>query len=430
MLRILIRLYLIVATLSIFSMVFVQQYFPYLFTSEFKDQIRHEYSAEAMLVRDKLGSSQDGQLEARLERLDQLSPGRYTLLTDQQKAALPSSIKEELATNQMAWTGAAHNARWDVYITLKDGSILKIDSHVFGAMEFVAYVLIFCAMLGAMIMWLIPHWRDLEKLRIAAGRFGAGALDERVKLSENSSVRQLSAHFNSMADSIGKLITTQRDMVNSASHELRSPLARLSFGLVNLMDNCDDSENHKRIEAMHKDVKELDDLVSELLTINMLEQSALPERLETIVLKDFLLSAAGVSDEELRQRNKKIAWSLTPSLTELVTAPRSLRRAFSNLIQNALRYSDSNIRVSTKAERDSWTLIVEDDGMDIPLNERERIFEAFYRLDQSRNRATGGYGLGLTIVKKIVEGLGGSVSIESSDLGGAMFVLRFPFMDR
>jgi two-component system OmpR family sensor kinase len=68
--------------------------------------------------------------------------------------------------------------------------------------------------------------------------------------------------------------------------------------------------------------------------------------------------------------------------------------------------------------------------MDIPLNERERIFEAFYRLDQSRNRATGGYGLGLTIVKKIVEGLGGSVSIESSDLGGAMFVLRFPFMDR
>ncbi|WP_395827443.1 histidine kinase dimerization/phospho-acceptor domain-containing protein [Collimonas sp.] len=256
--------------------------------------------------------------------MDQLSPGRYTLLTDQQKAALPSSIKEELATNQMAWTGAAHNARWDVYITLKDGSILKIDSHVFGAMEFVAYVLIFCAMLGAMIMWLIPHWRDLEKLRIAAGRFGAGALDERVKLSENSSVRQLSAHFNSMADSIGKLITTQRDMVNSASHELRSPLARLSFGLANLMDNCDDSENHKRIEAMHKDVKELDDLVSELLTINMLEQSALPERLETIVLKDFLLSAAGVSDEELRQRNKKIAWSLTPSLTELVTAPPQL----------------------------------------------------------------------------------------------------------
>jgi two-component system OmpR family sensor kinase len=426
MLRILIRLYLIVATLSIFSIVFVQKSFPYLFASEFKAEMRQEYTSEAMLLRSYLGPIQDAQQQARLDRMNQLSPGRYNRLSADQKAALPPSIKRELAHYQMAWTGSGSNDRWNVYITLEDGGVLEIRSHLFGTMEFIAYIVIFSVMLGAMVMWLIPHWRDLEKLRIAAARFGAGALDARVKLSENSSVRQLCTYFNNMADRIGKLITAQRDMVNAASHELRTPLARLEFGLVNLMDNCDDSNSHKRIQAMRKDVKELDALVAELLTLSMLEQSALPERVGKIMLEDFLRSAAGVSDEELSLRHNTIVWLLAPSMKEVITAPRSLGRAFSNLIQNALRYSRSTIRVRTEANAGSWNLIVEDDGVGIPEAERERIFEAFYRLDRSRDRATGGHGLGLAIVKKIVEGLGGSIRVNSSDLGGAMFVLNFP----
>ncbi|WP_394779061.1 ATP-binding protein, partial [Undibacterium sp.] len=125
-------------------------------------------------------------------------------------------------------------------------------------------------------------------------------------------------------------------------------------------------------------------------------------------------------------RHCSIIWSIDPSISEVVTEPRSLARAFSNLIQNALRYTRSTIHVRVESDAEFWYLIVEDDGVGIPEQERERVFEPFYRLDRSRDRATGGYGLGLAIVKKIVERLGGQIRVDTSDLGGAAFKLNFP----
>ncbi|NKI72597.1 two-component sensor histidine kinase [Collimonas pratensis] len=427
MLRILIRLYLIVAILSILSIIFVQRGFPYLFTTQFTAQMHREYAGEAMLLRRYLGPIQDDAQQARLNDMNRISQQRYSRMSKEQVQALSATARSELAQHGLAWNPGGDVNHPEVYMTLDDGSILTVHPRISsGWIEVVAYAIIFSVMLGAMLLWLTPHWRDLEKLRIAAARFGDGALDARAKLSENSSIKQLCAYFNNMADRIGALITAQRDMVNAASHELRTPLSRLEFALVNLMDTTDDSKTHQRIKAMRKDVEELDILVGELLTLSMLEQATRPESRERIVLEDFLRAAAGVSAEELSLRRCTIVWQIAPAVQEVVIEPHSLGRAFSNLLQNALRYTHSTIRVRAEAGAASWKLIVEDDGVGIPDNDRERIFEPFYRLDRSRDRATGGYGLGLAIVKKIAERLGGGVRVTGSELGGAMFVLHFP----
>ncbi|MEO6921811.1 MAG: ATP-binding protein [Collimonas sp.] len=426
MLRILIRLYLIVAILSIISIIFVQKGFPYIFREDFEAQMHRDYNTEAMLVRNYLGPLRDSAQEARLAHMNGVSPQRYARLSTAEMQAMSPAVKEALARSGVAWNGHGENNRPDPYIALDDGSVLQVHSYTFGYTEVIAYIVIFSVMLAAMLLWLTPHWRDLEKLRIAAARFGEGALDARAKLSENSSIKQLCTYFNNMADRIRNLITAQRDMVNAASHELRTPLARLEFGLVNLMDTTDDSKAHKRIQAMRKDVEELDILVGELLTLSMLEQSSLPERREKVALEDFLRSATGVSHEELALRHATINWSVDASIKDIITEPRNLGRAFSNLVRNALRYARSSIRVRVETGAGCWNLIVEDDGVGIPENERERIFEPFYRLDRSRDRTTGGYGLGLAIVKRATERLGGTVRIDASELGGAMFIMRFP----
>lgn len=429
MLRILIRLYLIVAVLSILSIIFVQRGFPHLFSTQFTTQMHREYVSEAMLLRGYLGPVRDSAQQARLDSMNRLNQQRYSRVSEDQMRSLSAATRQDLAQYGMAWSGRGDVNRSNIYITLDDGSLLEVHPQTGGWIEWVAYVVIFSVMLAAIVVWLTPHWRDLEKLRIAAARFGDGALDARAKLSENSSIKQLCAYFNNMADRIGALITAQRDMVNAASHELRTPLARLEFGLVNLMDTTDDDNAHKRIQAMRKDVEELDILVGELLTLSMLEQSSLAEPREKIMLEDFLRSATGITSEELALRRNTISWHIDPALKEIVTEPRSLGRAFSNLVRNASRYARSTIRVRAEPGVDSWMLIVEDDGVGIPEQERERIFEPFYRLDRSRDRATGGYGLGLAIVKKIADRLGGTVRVGSSELGGAMFVLRFPLLN-
>lgn len=426
MLRILVRLYLTVALLLVLSIVFVQKGFPYLFSTHLMAQMHREYASEATLLRDYLGPLDGSTRQATLDSMNRTNGQRYHYLSEQQKRALPPATRHDLAQYGLAWSGTGDINRTNVYIALNDGNLVEVHPLVPDWMEKLAYVIIFSVMLAAMLVWLTPHWRDLEKLRIAAARFGDGALDARAKLSGNSSIKQLCSYFNNMADRIRALITAQRDMVNAASHELRTPLARLEFGLVNLMDTTDDSKTHKRIHAMRKDVEELDILVGELLTLSMLDQATLPEGREKIILEDFLRSAAGVSDEELSLRNCTIIWQIAPAMQEIVIEPRSLGRAFSNLLQNALRYTSSTIRVRAEAGAASWKLIVEDDGVGIPENDRERIFEPFYRLDRSRDRATGGYGLGLAIVKKISERLGGGVRVTHSELGGAMFILHFP----
>ncbi|MGH8080386.1 MAG: ATP-binding protein [Lysobacter sp.] len=426
MLSMLIRLYLTVAGLLLCSILMVQQVFPYLFPDQYSESARHEFVGELALLRDRLDGARGNDLVMRLATLNRETRDRYSLLPAQQVAGLPERVRADLAANGTAsdHAGSEHH---HVYLRLDSGDIVQIGYNEDDfPIRYIAYLTVFAMVLLGLMIWLQPHWRDLERLRETAAQFGDGDLGARARLRGGSSIRELCAYFNNMADQIGRLIQSQRDMVNAASHELRTPITRLEFGLANLADTLDDRVARARVHALRCDVEELDLLVGELLTLGMLERNGPAPTLEPVQLAAFLRASTGVSAEELRIRATNIEWAISPSLDEIDVEPRTLRRAFSNLMRNAVRYADHTIRVSAELDGEDWLLIVEDDGVGIPSEDRRRVFEPFYRLDRSRDRSTGGFGLGLSIVRQVIERHGGAVHIEASALGGARFVARLP----
>ena len=287
-------------------------------------------------------------------------------------------------------------------------------------------VLIGAAMLGGLLLWLRPHWRDLERLKLTAARIGQGQLSERTQISQRSNIHGLATVFDAMAQDVEHLLNQQRDLLNAVSHELRTPLTRLDFGLALVL--CDDlpEASRERLQVLVGHIRELDELVLELLSFSRLQNPALlPERVD-VSLDEFIDSILGSFDEELEAPEIVLDVLLHGTQERFALDPRLTARALQNLLRNAMRYCDRRIQVGVNVTAQGCELWVDDDGIGIPEQERERIFEPFYRLDRSRDRATGGFGLGLAISRRALQAQGGTLNVEQSPLGGARFKLWLP----
>jgi len=287
-------------------------------------------------------------------------------------------------------------------------------------------VLIGAALLAGLLLWLRPHWRDLERLKRTATRIGQGQLSERTHISPRSNIYDLASTFDTMAQDIENLLNQQRDLLNAVSHELRTPLTRLDFGLALAL--CDElpQASRERLQVLVGHIRELDELVLELLSFSRLQNPALtPERIE-VSLAEFIDSILGSFDEELETPEIVLDVLLQGADERFALDPRLTARALQNLIRNAMRYCDHRIQIGLSLSNKGCELWVDDDGIGIPEQERERIFEPFYRLDRSRDRATGGFGLGLAISRRALEAQGGTLTVEQSPLGGARFRLWLP----
>lgn len=287
-------------------------------------------------------------------------------------------------------------------------------------------VLIGAAMLGCLLLWVWPHWRDLERLKDTARRLGRGEMSERTQISPRSNIGELAGVFDTMAGDLERQVRQQRELLDAVSHELRTPLTRLDFGLVLLFDEVP-AASRKRLLELVGHVRELDELVLELLSYSRLDNAEqVRERVE-VSLVELVDSVIGGFAEELDGRG--IQWEVhaDEGLPRFVLDPRLTARAVQNLVRNAMRYCDRRLllRLTQEADR-ACLLTVEDDGIGIPPEERERIFQPFYRLDRSRDRSTGGFGLGLAISRRAIEGQGGTLTAAQSALGGAQFRIRLP----
>ncbi|MBW1250373.1 HAMP domain-containing protein [Pseudomonas tolaasii] len=287
-------------------------------------------------------------------------------------------------------------------------------------------VLIVAALLACLLIWLRPHWRDLERLKSTAAQLGRGNLSERTRIPSSSNIGSLASVFDTMADDIESLLNQQRDLLNAVSHELRTPLTRLDFGLALALSEDLPPAGRERLQGLVAHIRELDELVLELLSYSRLQNPAqLPERVE-VVLDEFIDSVLGSVDDELENPDIVIDVALDCAVERFSLDPRLTARALQNLLRNATRYCDKRIQVGVKVGADGCEIWVDDDGIGIPLEQRERIFEPFYRLDRSRDRATGGFGLGLAISRRALEAQGGTLTAQVSPLGGARFRLWLP----
>lgn len=289
-------------------------------------------------------------------------------------------------------------------------------------------VLIVAALLGCLLLWLRPHWRDLERLKATAQRFGKGHLSERTQLPARSNIGSLAHVFDTMAGDIEKLLNQQRDLLNAVSHELRTPLTRLDFGLALALSEELPEASRERLQGLVAHIRELDELVLELLSYSRLQNPVcLPEQVP-VALDEFIDSILGSVDDELASPDIVIDVLLHGALERFTLDPRLTARALQNLLRNATRYCDRRIQVGVQVGDEGCEIWVDDDGIGIPDDQRERVFEPFYRLDRSRDRSTGGFGLGLAISRRALEAQGGSLTVLTSPLGGARFRLWLPVL--
>ena len=299
---------------------------------------------------------------------------------------------------------------------------LPIDVGLALEMEAVRYVIVALALLIPILMWSRSHWNGLQALAKVADDFGAGDLSARARMQPSASIYPLAERIDHMAARIEGLLDAQRNLVHSVSHELRTPIARLEFALELLRGAAGDPALEGRIAAMEGDLQELNALVGELLSMTRLDS---PQALH---LETFDLAQAldGCRDA-LDPGGPAPSFGPMEGLGEATGDRRLLTRAICNVMRNAQKYAQGRVELSARRLADGRIEIaVDDDGPGIPREERERIFEPFYRLDRSRDRATGGFGLGLSIAQKAVSLHGGAIVVSESPLGGARFVITLP----
>jgi two-component system sensor histidine kinase RstB len=270
-----------------------------------------------------------------------------------------------------------------------------------------------------------PLERKLKKMELAVQDIRGGDLSARAQVQGSDEVSRLAHAFNGMAEHIQRLIDSQREMTRAVSHELRTPVARLRFGMEMLAETDDGDQRYEQLQQLDQDVEQLNLLIDEILTYAKLEQGTLALKFEMVELR-VLLERVGAETRALNTGHA-IEVQLDDGDTVVEAEQRYLHRILQNLAGNAVRYAKSRVKLSGGVKGNSAWVRVEDDGPGIPEKDRERIFEPFARLDDSRTRASGGYGLGLSIVQRIAFWHGGSVEVtQSPDLRGASFTFRWP----
>ena len=252
--------------------------------------------------------------------------------------------------------------------------------------------------------------RRLERLKIGVDKFG-GDLGARVKVEGRDEVAALAESFNRSAQRIEELVVAHRLLLANCSHELRTPLARIAVA-ASLLSEAADARTR---ESLKQDIGELDQLIEEILLASRLDAQPTLDRHEAV---DLLALAA---EEAAHYDLEATGTPVTVSGDRLL-----LRRLIRNLLDNARRYAgDGPISISVTAPAGRAVLEVADHGPGVPASERERIFEPFYRLEQSRESGRGS-GLGLALVRQIARRHGGEAVCLAAEGGGSRFRIDLP----
>jgi len=256
--------------------------------------------------------------------------------------------------------------------------------------------------------------RRLEALKQGVEAFGAGALHQRVAEDGRDEVAAVGASFNRAATRIEALLRSHQSLLANASHELRSPLARLKMALA-MFEDAPLAQREGLRREIATDIAELDALVEEVLLASRLDTGATSEPLEAVALLALAAEEAARVDAVAHGDDVHVQGD-----------ERLLRRAVRNLLENARRYGGGEIQVEVarRADGGAW-VSVQDRGPGVPEAYRERIFEPFFRLPGHGERA-GGVGLGLSLVRQIAARHGGSVHCQARAGGGSCFVLELP----
>lgn len=344
--------------------------------------------------------------------------------------SLPDNEQQSLIKGGIIYLGNEFNTSFHLRIgdhnnVLSLGPISDTDDTKLT--EIILSMIFYLSLAVALLLWFWPLWRNLQILNNTATEFGHGNFDSRAVLPSKSSLFTMANTFNNMAESIQRLIKSQKELTNAVSHELRTPIARLRFG-IEMLETIKESEaRHKYLVGMNTDISELDALVDEMLTYARLESDV--PRLK-IREQNLLPVASNLLDKISHEFPAIKVTSNIDSLKSPILLSfdkQYIIRAMENLLRNATKHAQTQIQLNLVLLSDRCEIHIEDDGLGIEVDDRRRIFEPFIRLDSSRDRSSGGSGLGLAIVQRIVKWHQGKIWVTKSDLGGACFCISLVY---
>ena len=272
---------------------------------------------------------------------------------------------------------------------------------------------------------IFPLERKLQLIQSGITKVREGKLNTKVKVVGEDEIAHLAATFNSMTEHIRRLIESQRELTRAVSHELRTPVARIRFAVDMLADTDDYEDRMSQRDYIDQDIESLNGLIDEILTYAKLEEGSPKMDWEDVDLQELVSQIVRETNALGKPVTVKVGKVQKGVFAQ--ADRRYLHRVLQNLAGNATRYAESTIIISAGLEKNEAFISVEDDGQGIPEEDREKVFIPFARLDDSRTRASGGYGLGLSIVSRIAFWFNGRMSVdESPTLGGARFIMKWP----
>jgi len=396
----------------------------------FDGLVKHE--ADSLQLYRDVGSDLVGSVSSALElgKIVSAWPDSNPItlrLISAQELALPSELEQQLNVGEPLVLESESDV--SLFFAIPNSSQVlslsppKIESET--PIRVMLTMLFYGGMISLVLLWIYPLARRLLALGRSARAFGEGQLDKRVATHQRSFLYGIESEFNSMAQRIQSLVADNKMLASAVSHDLRTPLARLRFG-IDLLDEAKDEEVRTEYQLrLSNDLTAMENLVEVLLEYARLDQQLSDMPKSAIDLASVVNHGV---DSLVDTEGTIIHWEVSAERFLVQAHVRYVTMLINNLLQNAVNYGNGNVSVSIVRKRANILLSIEDDGPGIPETQRQDILKPFVRGQDSEGNPLGkGYGMGLAIVSRIAQWHNASFSIHRSELlGGARFDILFP----
>jgi len=292
-------------------------------------------------------------------------------------------------------------------------------------------VAVVAAILTALPVSLFVTGRIVAPIRAmarASVRIAAGQYRERVPVPSDDELGELAARFNQMAETLEGVEERRRDLIADVAHELRTPLASIAGYMEGLLDGVIPPQP-ETFHRIHREAVRLQRLVADLQELSRAEAGQVPVHPRRLAVRDLVETAVARLRPQFEDKGVGLAAEVASGLPPVLVDPDRIGQVMTNLLGNALQYTPAGGTVTVRAGREDGgvAIAVADTGVGIAAEHLPHVFDRFYRIDRSRARASGGSGIGLTIVRHLVQAHGGSVRAESAGPGrGSTFTVTLP----
>jgi signal transduction histidine kinase len=325
-----------------------------------------------------------------------------------------------------------HRGKFAIMLPHRAGlqkAYLIVDWHKDGSHTRLLIALVVLLLVLGLVSWPLARAiaRPIERLTSTAEQLALGDLSARTGIERRDEIGVLARGMDHMARRIDDNVRSEKELLANVSHELRTPLARIKAALeLAELPGTNEAEMREKLAGIAQDAGELEQLVSDVLTVSRLELGSadigLLSRRELCSIEDL------VKDSQHRfkrlHKERKLDVVLPGDLPTMELDAALIRRALDNLLDNAAKYSEEDQLVELEVknfESKTLELEVRDRGIGVLEEDKERIFEPFFRAESSRSRKSGGVGLGLTLCRRILHAHGGSIEVLQREGGGSVF---------